>query len=65
MTETLLNPPVPWYNMDYEQASKAKLVEKITDHLNFELTPDKADDYRKYLHHHCNFPSDFGRVKQI
>jgi len=50
---------VPWYDKTYAEISEAKMLQQVQDWINFELDPECAIDYKKYLISLCGFPSNF------
>lgn len=52
---------VPWYGKTYKDICDAKMLQQVQDWINFELNPERAIDYKKYLISWCGFPSDFMR----
>lgn len=47
-------PKVPWRGLKYEQFPQ-ELLDQLEAHIAT-LTPEKAAEYRLYLHQHCGFP---------
>ena len=50
---------VPWYGLFYSQIAEKGLLQAVKDHIHFELAPEQALDYRKYLVFTLNFPKNW------